>query len=83
MKKQIKLNYKEVKLRMKSKKLRHVDVYKKMGVTRSVFESTIYGNIQPTIEFLEKLDKILPPKPKPQLTLKDVPEHLQYLVDQP
>ena len=76
----LKLNYTEVKLRMKSKKLRHIDVYKKMGVSRSLFESIVYCNKTPTIEFLEKLDQVLPEKPKPQLTINDVPKNLHYLI---
>ena len=36
------LNYKEVKVRMKQRNLRHVDMYKKMGISRGEFEQTIY-----------------------------------------
>ena len=72
------LNYKEVKIRMQQRNLRHVDVYKKMGVTRAEFEQTIYKQRPVTLKFLTALDKALPEAP---LTIDQLPKKYHWMVE--
>ena len=72
------LNYKEVKNRMKTLGLRHVDVYTKMGITRSLFELTIYKQRPVTIKFLTALEKVLESE---KLTIDQIPKKYHWMVE--
>ena len=72
------LNWKEVKHRMKILGLRHVDVYTKMGVSRSLFELTIYKQRPVTLKFLAALEKALESE---KLTIDQIPKKYHWMVE--
>ena len=72
------LNWKEVKDRMKILGLRHVDVYTKMGVSRSLFELTIYKQRPVTLKFLAALEKALESE---KLTIDQIPKKYHWMVE--